>query len=117
MAPKIRREVLDRLVDQELAVEKAIEKKLDRSPEVLLALENSRREILARAYVEQITAGVPKPTTEEAKKYYAENPALFAERRIYNIQEIVLPATAGVAAELTRNGRCRQADGGDCRIG
>jgi EpsD family peptidyl-prolyl cis-trans isomerase len=99
MAPKIRREVLDRLVDQELAVEKAIEKKLDRSPEVLLALENSRREILARAYVEQITAAAPKPTIEEAKKYYAENPPLFAERRIYNIQEIVLPA-AGVPAEL-----------------
>jgi EpsD family peptidyl-prolyl cis-trans isomerase len=100
MAPKLRREVLDRLVDQELAVEKAIEKKLDRSPEVLLALENARREILARAYVEQITAGEPKPTVEEAKKYYAENPPLFAERRIYNIQEIVLPATAGIAAEL-----------------
>jgi EpsD family peptidyl-prolyl cis-trans isomerase len=99
MAPKIRREVLDRLVDQELAVEKATEKKLDRSPEVLLALENARREILARAYVEQITAAAPKPTIEEAKKYYAENPQLFAERRIYNIQEIVLP-TAGVPAEL-----------------
>jgi EpsD family peptidyl-prolyl cis-trans isomerase len=100
MAPKIRREVLDRLVDQELAVEKAIEKKLDRSPEVLLALENSRREILARAYVEQITGVAPKPTIEEAKKYYAENPPLFAERRIYNIQEIVLPATSGVPTEL-----------------
>jgi EpsD family peptidyl-prolyl cis-trans isomerase len=99
-APKMRREVLDRLVDQELAVEKAIEKKLDRSPEVLLALENSRREILARAYVEQITAAAPKPTTEETKKYYAENPQLFAERRIYNIQEIVLPAAAGIGAEL-----------------
>ena len=100
MAPKIRREVLDRLVDQELAVEKAIEKKLDRSPEVLLALENARREILARAYVEQVTAGAPKPTIEEAKKYYAENPPLFAERRIYNIQEIVLPAAGGVPVEL-----------------
>lgn len=99
MAPKIRREVLDRLVDQELAVEKAMEKKLDRSPEVLLALENSRREILARAYVEQVTAAAAKPTIEEAKKYYADNPPLFAERRIYNIQEIVLPA-AGVPAEL-----------------
>jgi len=100
MAPKLRREVLDRLVDQELAVEKAIEKKLDRSPEVLLALENARREVLARAYVDQITAGEPKPTVEEAKKYYAENPPLFAERRIYNIQEIVLPAAAGIAVEL-----------------
>jgi EpsD family peptidyl-prolyl cis-trans isomerase len=101
-APKIRREILDRLVDQELAVEQAVEKKLDRSPDVLMAIENARREILARAYVEQITAAMTKPTVDEAKKYYAEHPQLFAERRIYNIQEIVLPATAGVADELRK---------------
>ncbi len=99
-APKIRREILDRLVDQELAVEQAIEKKLDRSPDVLMAIENARREILARAFVEQITAALAKPTIDEAKKYYTEHPQLFAERRIYNIQEIVLPADAGVADEL-----------------
>ena len=97
---KIRRAALDRLVDQELAVEQAVSKKLDRSPEVLMALDNARREILARAYVEQITAGIPKPTVEEAKNYYSQHPQLFAERRIYNIQEIVLPSSAGVADEL-----------------
>ena len=100
MAPKMRREVLDRLVDQELAVEQAIEKKLDRSPDVLMSIENARREILARAYVEQVAAAMDKPTVDEAKKYYAEHPQLFAERRIYNIQEIVLPATPGIADEL-----------------
>lgn len=100
MAPKIRREILDRLVDQELAVEQAIEKKLDRSPDVLMSIENARREILARAYVEQIAAGMDKPTVDDAKKYYAEHPQLFAERRIYNIQEIVLPAISGIADEL-----------------
>lgn len=100
MAPKIRREVLDRLVDQELAVEQAVSKKLDRSPDVLMAIENARREILARAYIEQITAGASKPTIEEAKNYYSEHPQLFSERRIYNIQEIVLPATTGVSDEL-----------------
>lgn len=100
MVPKIRREILDKLVDQELAVEQAVEKKLDRSPDVLMAIENARREILARAYIEQITAAMAKPTVDEAKKYYAEHPQLFAERRIYNIHEIVLPAAAGVADEL-----------------
>lgn len=98
--PKIRREILDKLVDQQLAVEQALEKKLDRSPAVLMAIEAARREILARAYYEQLTAGLGKPTPEEAQKYYAEHPQLFAERRIYNIQEIVLPASAGVAARL-----------------
>lgn len=65
-----------------------------------MAIENARREILARAYIEQITAGTEKPTIEEAKNYYSEHPQLFAERRIYNIQEIVLPAAAGVSDEL-----------------
>ncbi len=98
--PRIRREILDKLVDQQLAVEQALAKKLDRSPEVLMAIDAARREILARAYIEQLTAGLGKPTPEEAQKYYAEHPPLFAERRIYNIQEIVLPASAGVAAKL-----------------
>jgi EpsD family peptidyl-prolyl cis-trans isomerase len=99
-APKIRREILDKLVDQELAVEQALEKKLDRSPEVIMAIENARREILARAYIEQVTANTAKPTIDEAKKYYSEHPQLFSERRVYNIQEIVLPASTGVGEEL-----------------
>ena len=98
--PKLRREVLDRLIDQELAVEQAVEKKLDRAPDVLMTIENARREILARAYVEQIAAGLPKPTDAEAKEYYAAHPQLFAERRIYSIQEIVLPPSEGIAKQL-----------------
>lgn len=99
-APKLRREILDRLIDQELAVEQAVEKKLDRAPDVLMTIENARREILARAYVEQIAAELPKPTVAEAKEYYAAHPQLFAERRIYNIQEIVLPSSEGIADQL-----------------
>ncbi len=99
-APKIRREILDRLIDQELAVEQAVAKKLDRSPDILMAIENARREILARAYIEQATAEMAKPTVDEAKQYYVDNPQLFAERRIYNIQELVVPITAGVDGEL-----------------
>ena len=101
MAPKIRRQVLDRLVDQELAFEQAIEKKLDRSPDVLMAVDAARREIIARAYLDQITGALAKPTTDEARKYYTEHPQLFAERRIYNMQEIMLPAATGVAEQLS----------------
>ena len=99
-APKVRRETLDKLVDQQLAVEQAVEKKLDRSPDVLMAIDAARRDILARAYVDQLASTVSKPTPEDAKKYYAEHQSLFAERRIFNIQEIVLPASPGIAAQL-----------------
>lgn len=98
-APRARKEILDRLVDQQLAVEQAIAKKLDRNPDILLNIEAAKRDILARAYLEQIAAAQPKATDEEVRKYYDEHPDLFAKRRIYNIQEIGIPKTNNVPAE------------------
>lgn len=93
-AAKARKEILDRLVDQQIAVEQAIAKKLDRNPEVLLNIESARRDILARAYLEQIAAAQPKASDDEIRKYYDEHPDLFAKRRVYNMQELAV-AKAG----------------------
>lgn len=87
-AEAAKRQVLETLVDQELAVQQAVENKLDRTPEVMQALENARREILARAYIDQASGAKTKPSADEVKKYYAENPALFAERKIYRLEEV-----------------------------
>jgi EpsD family peptidyl-prolyl cis-trans isomerase len=93
-------DVLEKLIDQQLAVDQATEAKLHRSPDVVSQLEAARRDILSRAYLQKITSALPKPAPEELKKYYAENPALFADRRIYNVQEIVVPASTGMAIPL-----------------
>lgn len=84
------RQVLERLIDQELALQKASEHKLERDPRVVAQLEATRREIIARAYFEKVGSGAPKPTAEEIKKYYDENPALFSQRRIYQLQELAI---------------------------
>jgi EpsD family peptidyl-prolyl cis-trans isomerase len=94
------RQVLERLIDQELAVQKAGELQLDRDPRVVQQLDSARREILARAYVEKAGEAVAKPTAEEVAKYYEENPALFKERRIYNLQEIAIEASPEQVAQL-----------------
>lgn len=86
------KQVLEKLIDQELTVQKAGEQKIDRDPKVLAAIDAARREIISRAYLEKIGAGAPKPSPEEIKNYYEANPALFKERRIYNLQEIVIEA-------------------------
>lgn len=99
-APRARKEVLDRLVDQQLAVEQALAKKLDRNPEVLLNIEAARREILARAYLEQVAAALPKATDDEVRRYYDEHPDLFAQRRVYNIQELAIAKTGASLDEL-----------------
>lgn len=86
------RQILERLIDQQLALQKADELKLDRDPRVVQQLEAARRDILARAYVDKLGEAAAKPTPEEIKKYYDEKPALFSQRRIYNIQEIGIEA-------------------------
>ena len=89
-AARLKRDVLDRLIEQELAVEQAMKRELDRSPRVVQAIEAARREILARAYVEEVSRAQPGPTPEEVKSYYAEHPELFARRRVYSLEEIVV---------------------------
>jgi EpsD family peptidyl-prolyl cis-trans isomerase len=86
------KQVLERLVDQELSLQKAQEQKIDRDPRVVQQLEASRRDIIARAYIEKIATGAPKPTPVEIKAYYDAHPALFKERRVYNLQELAIDA-------------------------
>ena len=89
-AAQAQREVLGKLVDQQLAYDQAVEKKLDRNPDVMMAIESAKREIVARAYLEQVVSGATKPTDDAAAKYYAANPALFSQRKVYTLQEIAL---------------------------
>lgn len=79
---------LERLIDQELIVQKARQRHLERDPEVARELEASRREILVRAYLDRVVGPASPPTEEEVRAFYEANPALFAERRIYELQEI-----------------------------
>ena len=87
-------QVLERLVDQELALQKAQEQKVDRDPRVVQQIEFARKEIISRAYTEKIGSGAPKPTSEEIKTYYESKPALFAQRKIYSFQEISIESPA-----------------------
>jgi EpsD family peptidyl-prolyl cis-trans isomerase len=94
------KQILERLIDQQLALQKGDDLKIDRDPRVVQQLEAARREILARAYLEKVGEAAPKPGPEEIKKYYDEKPALFSERRVYNIQEIAIEAKPERYAEL-----------------
>jgi EpsD family peptidyl-prolyl cis-trans isomerase len=99
-ADRAKSEVLDRLVEQELARQHAIGKKLDRTPAVQQSLETARSEILARAFREYVAAAQLKPTADEIKRYYAEHPELFAERRVFELEELTFFASEEIATAL-----------------
>jgi len=88
------RNILEGLIDQQLAVAKAEEQKLDRDPQVMQMIEATRRGILARTYIERsAVAGAGTPSAEEVRKYFDDKPALFSQRRVYALQEFTVPAT------------------------
>lgn len=97
---KAQRDVLiERLVQRELAVQQALSMKLDRQPEVMLRLEEARREALAAAWADHQVSGKPIPDDNEAARYYAAHPGLFAERKLYRLQELTLASDSPQLAE------------------
>lgn len=87
-----RREWAGKLVDRELAVQQALAEELDRQPDVMLRLDEARRDVLARAYAERIAATRLPPTRADASRFFADHPELFAKRRIFHMHEVVVTA-------------------------
>jgi EpsD family peptidyl-prolyl cis-trans isomerase len=84
----------EKVIDRELLVQKALAAKLDRDPQVMQSIENARRQLLAQAYLERTASAGAGSTRDEVRAFYAENPALFAERRIYRLRELMVSAPA-----------------------
>ena len=93
---------LDRIIDRELLVQQALHAGLERDPAVRDAIDASRRQILAQAWLDKVAAG-KTVSRDEIHAFYAENPALFAERRVYRVRETrELPAEELPLAHLSR---------------
>jgi EpsD family peptidyl-prolyl cis-trans isomerase len=107
------RQVLEGLIDQQLAVEKAVEGKLDRDPKIVQLLDAQRRATLAQAYMQKAAAaGVGAPAAEDIKKYFDSKPSLFSDRRLYMLQEFTIQGdteqTKALQAKLEAGGTPQQ---------
>ncbi len=85
-------QVVRKLVDQELLLQKAQADKLDRDPEVVQELDAARRQILAETYLSRKLGTQNEPSEAEVADYFNKHPELFAKRRIYRLQEILIQA-------------------------
>jgi EpsD family peptidyl-prolyl cis-trans isomerase len=104
-APGAAAQALEKVIDRELLVQKALAAKLDRDPQVAHAMESARRQVLAQAWLDRAATAAaggsrPEDRSAEVRAFYQENPALFAERRIYRLRELVVPAPAELLETL-----------------
>ena len=102
-------QAVEKVIDRELLVQKALEAGLERDALVKDSIDNVRRQVLAQAYLERTAGGATRPSREEVRAFYAENPALFAERRVYRMRELVVSANAELVDAL-RSQATRAAD-------
>jgi EpsD family peptidyl-prolyl cis-trans isomerase len=94
VAPATAAQALEKVIDRELLVQKALAAKLDRDPHVVQAIDNARRQLLAQAYLERTASAAGGSTKDEVRAFYDENPALFSQRRAYRMRELVVSAPA-----------------------
>lgn len=98
----VAKQVISGLVDRQLLVQEALKAELDRNPQVMQALEESRMQLLAKAYLENKVANVAKPTDAEVSEYRTKHPELFEHRKLYAIEELTFTLDPSLNAELDR---------------
>lgn len=90
---KIKKQLLDKLIDQELLIQKSEELKLDRNPEVLQNIEYSKRQVLAQAAASKLIGENAEPSSTDIKNYYTSNAAMFENRNLFDVDVFVINKT------------------------
>lgn len=96
-----KKEVLDGLIARQLLVGQAEKNKTDRDPKVMQAIERSKEQILAQAYLQTKLNNVAKPSEAEIETFYEKNPQLFAQRKEFDTKELVID-TKDLTPELIK---------------
>lgn len=97
--------LVEELVNMELLAQQAIAKGLDKTPEMQADLENQRRSLLARSYVNQLIASAPVKD-EDMQKFYKEQ-IVGTPRKEYKTRHILIANEAdakAIIAELDKGG-------------
>jgi len=79
-------QVVESLVNEQLLVQGALEQHLELDPVVAQALENARREVLARFFAEMNLYPKETISTAEVRSFYAAHPILFVDRKRFTLR-------------------------------
>ena len=80
--------VLARVIERKMLADAARDRKLDQNPNFLLAQRKVDDGLLVQALQASIAQKVQPPTREAAEKFIAVHPELFANRKVYTIDQI-----------------------------
>jgi peptidyl-prolyl cis-trans isomerase C len=100
----VRSQLLQQLVDRELLVEQARSEGIDKSPEFLNRQRQSEEQLLITMLAARRLNTAQLPSDREAEAYIASHPGVFANREIWNLDQVqyVTPKDPGIIAEIQK---------------
>ncbi|MEQ1837172.1 MAG: EpsD family peptidyl-prolyl cis-trans isomerase [Candidatus Nitrotoga sp.] len=83
-------QLLKLLIDRQLILEEAERNKINRTPEVMRAIERSKEQVIVQAYLQSIASKVAKPLKAEIDEYYQKHPEFFAHRKEFDLRQLLI---------------------------
>lgn len=84
------RQLLESLIDRQLVLAEAGRNKMDRTPDVMKAIERAKAQIIAQTYVQSITSKLAKPSIAEVDDYFQKHPEFFSQRKQFDMKQLVM---------------------------
>ena len=93
---------LEALVTQRVLVNAALAENLDEDARVRSQLDTERLKVLAKAYLDRHTTNVPEASPQAVRSYFDSHPELFAQRRIYRLQQLAIEVSDARLPDVVR---------------
>lgn len=100
--PEVLKRVLGEIVVRKYLLQQAMTAKLDREPGVLLDLLRAREQVLGNAMLNR-AANAKAANRTDLDRYIAKNPWKFGDRKLFSVEEIILPMTPTTQAFVSAN--------------
>jgi peptidyl-prolyl cis-trans isomerase C len=93
------KQLVESLIDRQLLVAEAMRNEIDRTAEVVQAIERAKTQIITQAYLKSVTSKISKPSAIEIEDYYQKHPEYFSQRKQFDVEQLVI-ATKDFSNEL-----------------
>lgn len=98
---RLRKDVLQRLIDRKLIVQKAREQGLDKTPEYIAQQRRLEENLLVSMLGQKIAQTVPMPDERDVTQYIVDNPTQFAQRQQLLLDQIQFQAPKDLSKLMT----------------
>jgi EpsD family peptidyl-prolyl cis-trans isomerase len=90
-AKAVEQAALQRIIARDLLAQAAHDQKLDQTPQFAIELNRGRKELQASLLEKKMASEVPPPQRDEADRFVADNPSMFAQRQLFVLDQVQAP--------------------------